>query len=197
MTNTETYYAMVAQFMATFDQPRYRATSKVPDKVRRFRGDLIDEEYKEYRQGCVHSNKLEMLDGLCDLAYVVAGTIVTCGLSVTAYTSKQGISDWHMEKEVMNAVDECDQPIPCHARMYAALNGLLMRIDQIGVKLNMFEAFKEVHKNNMDKLWKEKPAATSNLIALPRNGKWLVKDLNGKVIKPINHPKPDISKFLP
>lgn len=196
MTNTQLYYASVAQFMRTFNQKCYTATSKTPESVRHFRGDLIEEEYNEYRAGCKSDNRLEMLDGLCDLVYVAAGTLLTFGLQVIPYSAKAPIIENHLEAEALNAIDECYQPIPCHKRCYAAMNKLLIRADQIGKKFNLPEAFRVVHENNMDKLWKSMPTG-DGLIAIPKGEKkWLVKNSEGKVIKPPNHPRPDLKKFI-
>ncbi len=195
MTNTEYYFIAVKQFMTTFDQRMYRFTSDVPETVLDLRASLIEEELLEYEEALRINNRLELLDGLCDLVYVVAGTIAACGLTVVPFTNTKDNKEYSVEPYVSNVVEECQKPVPCHKRMYRVANECLGRLETIGTKMRLAEAFNEVHRNNMEKLWKEKPS-DANLIAIAKGNKWYVRNKQGKIVKPVNHPRPNLAKFL-
>ena len=196
MTNTQLYYSLVKQFMLAFDQRCFRFTSDVPTKTLILRATLIDEEHDEYCAATKANNKIEILDALCDLAYVTAGTLATCGLMPIPYSSKGSYTGITLEHKVDNVIDECHLGVPCHKRMYRYVNDLLIVIDNIGHEYRLPEAFKVVHENNMAKLWIERPNDAS-LVAIPKGKKWLVlRKADGKVMKPLNHTKPDLSRFI-
>ncbi len=200
MKNTELYYHSAAKFIRTFGQKNYPITSKVPTTVLNLRGDLIDEEHNEYVKARKENNLIEQLDGLCDLLYVTAGTLFTCGLQVIPWSSppKQATTvTARLSNLIADTVDECYQPRPCHQRMYNACNNLLIALDKIGAaEFNIVGAFKAVHANNMNKLWKEKPT-DSTLIAIYKGpNQWLIKNTAGKIIKPPGHEKPKLGEFI-
>jgi len=195
MTNTETYFYLVKEFMKAFDQRCYRFTSDVPDKTLKLRADLIDEEDKEYDEARNKGDKIGILDALCDLAYVTAGTMITCGLMPIPYSAKTNKTLVSMDPEASYTIEECRLGIPCHKRMYRYSNRLLAKIDDLGYAMNLIEAFKVVHENNMSKLWTARPD-DKELIVIPKGQKFLVKNKNGKVVKPPCHVPPDLSRFI-
>lgn len=199
MSNTETYCALVSTFIRTFEQKCYRFTSDVPDSVLTLRAKLVDEELTEYNEALRALDKLEMLDALCDLTYVVAGTLLVCGLKPIPHTSNGTNYKliWAVEPHISNIVDECSQTLPCHKRMFRWCTNALIALDNVGYKLHMYEAFQKVHTNNMLKLWRKPPFDDINLTATQKGPRaWLVRNKYGKIIKPLNHPKVDLREFI-
>jgi len=188
---TNIYYQSVSEFMRTFDQHTYPTTLKTPAKLLQFRGDLIDEEYLEYLKAQKFDNLTEQLDGLCDLIYVTAGTLITCGLQCVPISTGRTLASL-----VNDCVDECYQPRPCHQRLYEACNMLITRIEaEAKGKFDLLGAFKTVHENNMEKLWPHNPEKPG-FVVTKKGDRWLVKNLEGKVIKSAGHTKPNLAPFI-
>ncbi|KKM67128.1 hypothetical protein LCGC14_1474310 [marine sediment metagenome] len=70
----------VEEFHAVYD-PGDLDEPGIPDpKITMFRFDLINEELHEYDAAVQKGDKVEVLDSLCDLAYVVMGTVLAHGM---------------------------------------------------------------------------------------------------------------------
>ena len=72
---------MVSQFMIACDQEVKGRPSNVEDKVASLRYNLMSEENKEYFVACLQNNKVEILDALIDMAYVLFGTVAAHGMT--------------------------------------------------------------------------------------------------------------------
>ena len=72
---------MVSSFMIACDQEVKVKPSSVEDKVASLRYNLMSEENKEYFIACLQDNKVEILDALIDMAYVLFGTISAHGMT--------------------------------------------------------------------------------------------------------------------
>jgi predicted HAD superfamily Cof-like phosphohydrolase len=119
---------MVASFMMACDQEVNDKPCNVDDATTSLRYHLLSEENREYMVAAIQDNKVEVLDALVDIAYVLLGTINAHG----------------MQKEFV-------------------------------------EGFNMVHENNMTKV--------------QENGK-VIKDADGKVLKPQGYKKVDLSNLI-
>ena len=119
---------MVASFMKACDQEVNDKPCNVDDATTSLRYHLLSEENREYMVAAIQDNKVEVLDALVDIAYVLLGTINAHG----------------MQKEFV-------------------------------------EGFNMVHENNMTKV--------------QENGK-VIKDADGKVLKPQGYKKVDLSNLI-
>lgn len=72
---------MVSRFMIACDQEVKLKPSNVDDKVSSLRYNLMSEENKEYFIACLQDNKVEILDALIDMAYVLFGTVAAHGMT--------------------------------------------------------------------------------------------------------------------
>ena len=72
---------MVSRFMIACDQEVKVNPSNVEDKVASLRYNLMSEENKEYFIACLQDNKVEILDALIDMAYVLFGTVSAHGMT--------------------------------------------------------------------------------------------------------------------
>jgi hypothetical protein len=196
-TNTRHYYNCVKEFTESFGQRRYQFASQLPTPICELRISLIEEEEKEYLAGIAANNRLEMLDGVCDLIYVIAGTAVVCGIKPEPFTATEPSNLYTLERSIDALINELGTVVPCSKRVTRYSNDALQACDGRGIEhgFKLRDAFDVVHANNMDKLWTEPPSDQS-LIVHPVRGKYLVKNKTGKVIKPPNHRKPDLFMFI-
>lgn len=205
LSNVELFHALVSQFHRAFDVASYQNTRKVPGRILELRASLIEEELNEYTDALKRADKLEMLDGLADLAYVIAGTLIVCNLGPIRYTATKPINEYSVAPQANNIIDECYNAMPCHTRMSDYCNTALKRIDDIAYKdFDFSNAFKTVHENNMAKLWPEEDwlklretQSPEELFGVRRaNGQYLVRNRAGKVIKPLNHTKVNLTQYI-
>jgi predicted HAD superfamily Cof-like phosphohydrolase len=71
---------MVATFMNACDQEVKSEPCNVDDNTTSLRYYLLSEENKEYMVAAIQKNKVEILDSLIDLAYVLFGTVNAHGM---------------------------------------------------------------------------------------------------------------------
>jgi predicted HAD superfamily Cof-like phosphohydrolase len=80
MMNEPQALNMVGEFHTTFNHP-FLTAPVVPGPARQeLRVSLIGEELKELKEAFDKGSKLEIIDALCDLQYVLSGTILECGM---------------------------------------------------------------------------------------------------------------------
>ena len=110
-------------FNNTFGKPNnYEST--IPEKKEwQFVYDFILEELEEYRQACENGDIVEVLDALCDIAYVSLGNgTMLHGLKDKIWPAYQEVQGSNMskscitEKEAMETVTvrSKEQAEPCH-----------------------------------------------------------------------------------
>ena len=68
-----TFVDEVEEFNATFGKPNNYEPTIPEEKEWKFVYDFILEELEEYRKACEEGNIVEILDALCDIAYVSIG----------------------------------------------------------------------------------------------------------------------------
>lgn len=72
---------MVSKFMIACDQEVKNIPSNVEDKTTSLRYNLMSEENREYFVACLQDNKVEILDALIDMAYILFGTVASHGMT--------------------------------------------------------------------------------------------------------------------
>ena len=113
----------VETFNRTFNKPNnYEPT--IPEKKEwQFVYDFVLEELEEYRQACENGNIVEVLDALCDIAYVSLGNgTMLHGLKDKIWPAYQEVQASNMSKscstkeEAMETVTlrSKEQAEPCH-----------------------------------------------------------------------------------
>jgi predicted HAD superfamily Cof-like phosphohydrolase len=110
-------------FNATFGKPN-NYEPQIPEKKEwEFVYDFVLEELEEYRQACENGNIVEVLDALCDIAYVSLGNgTMLHGLKDKIWPAYQEVQASNMskscktEKEAMETVTKRseEQSEPCH-----------------------------------------------------------------------------------
>ena len=113
----------VEEFNETFGKPNnYHPT--IPDKKEwMFVYDFIQEELAEYKEACEKGNIVEILDALCDIAYVSLGNgTMLHGLKGHIWEAYQEVQASNMSKSCINeeeaeitaAERSTEQGEPCH-----------------------------------------------------------------------------------
>ena len=113
----------VEEFNRTFGKPN-NYEPKIPEKKEwQFVYDFVLEELEEYRQACENGDIVEILDALCDIAYVSLGNgVMLHGLKDKIWPAYQEVQASNMskscstEEEAMETVTlrSKEQAEPCH-----------------------------------------------------------------------------------
>ena len=162
------------------------------------RAALIDEEVEELTKAIETKNTLEIIDGLCDVIYVAAGTQVARGLVVEANIidvfSTPGMGEDTLE--LLHEVDAEYALNTSQADMFLAC--LIRHCEHIAgqYRIDLVRNFDIVHANNMAKVWTREQAITTDMdgreVTIVDSNTCIVKSRAGKVIKPPGHPKPKL-----
>jgi hypothetical protein len=196
--NPHYYTNLVKDFHETFEVKSYKGPDNAPFEVHKLRARLIREELKEYHDAF---DTLECLDALCDSLYVVAGTAVTYSTPLVALPYYGEYGSDYLDAGARPLLNDLDSMFPCQKNLSVSISLYINKLECTAVhrKFRIQEAFMAVHINNMDKLWSFNPL--DKLAVLPytvkaKGDKYLVKDAGGKVIKPPDHKKVDLSEFI-
>lgn len=71
----------VSEFMEACGQEVKTRASNVEDSTSSLRYNLMSEENREYLVACLQNNKVEILDALIDMSYILFGTIASHGMT--------------------------------------------------------------------------------------------------------------------
>jgi predicted HAD superfamily Cof-like phosphohydrolase len=113
----------VEEFNATFGKPNNYAPTIPEKKEWQFVYDFIQEELEEYREACERGDIVEVLDALCDIAYVSLGNgTMLHGLKSKIWPAYQEVQASNMskacttEKEAIQTVSQrsTEQGEACH-----------------------------------------------------------------------------------
>jgi predicted HAD superfamily Cof-like phosphohydrolase len=113
----------VEEFNRTFGKPNNYEPTIPEEKEWQFVYDFVLEELEEYRQACQNGDIVEILDALCDIAYVSLGNgVMLHGLKDKIWPAYQEVQDSNMskscstEEEAMETVTvrSKEQAEPCH-----------------------------------------------------------------------------------
>lgn len=210
------YLSQVAEFQRAFRHPIPDAPDLCDPVTNALRPALIAEELHELRKAIDDNDRLEILDALCDIEYVLAGAVLSWGLvqqfdapTITLSLRKIPDMDAHLaEMFGLNAMME----IVCESRNSASvamnLRELQSHLSRLvwhwGFSECFARAFAVVHANNLAKLWsldqmKDWMVATNlgeELSFEETIGGFIARRKDGKIQKPAFHSKVDLSIFI-
>lgn len=203
------YLDKLVEFQVAYDFAVYPKPEDASFEVHQLRASLIHEEWLEYMRA---STRLDRLDALCDLMYVVVGTAVTYSTPLKDFYEynfpapyaedpiQKRINSTRPEFTELNfVVNDLRTQFPCQKNMIKGIPPLMEQIEyfaEIYLKFKFGEAFIKVHEANMNKLWQEPPRNQGELVAKPKGDRWLVTNLAGKVIKPKSWAPPQLEAYL-
>ena len=151
----------VEEFNRTFGKPN-NYEPKIPEKKEwQFVYDFVLEELEEYRHACENGDIVEILDALCDIAYVSLGNgVMLHGLKDKIWPAYQEVQASNMskscstEEEAMETVTlrSKEQAEPCHYEkvgdrfvVYRSRDRKVMKsINYFRPNLNQFFSKKEI-----------------------------------------------------
>ena len=117
------FVSEVEEFNATFGKPNNYVPTIPEEKEWKFVYDFILEELEEYRQACENGDIVEILDALCDIAYVSLGNgVMLHGLKDKIWPAYQEVQASNLskacstEEEALQTVAQRseEQGEPCH-----------------------------------------------------------------------------------
>lgn len=191
------HIAYVGEFMGAFELHLPRTWDDSADDSRLLWANLIAEEFSELTDA---TTTIDRLDAFCDLHYVGIGGHLSCGFRCEQIAA--GGYQRPLQKAVGEARTQLIKVPVCQAGCKDALPSLVLTTLRAGKAMfpKFNEAFAAVHDNNMQKLWTEAPKDSQYTVKAKVYAKavrYLVKRASdGKVIKPPNHVKVDLSKYV-
>ena len=117
------FISEVEEFNATFGKPNNYEPTIPEEKEWKFVYDFILEELEEYKEACENGDIVEVLDALCDIAYVSVGNgAMLHGLKDKVWPAYQEVQASNMSKSCQSeaealetiAVRSKEQGEPCH-----------------------------------------------------------------------------------
>lgn len=202
------YYELVKEFHEAFvpdvvlDKPTVLSEERHELRMR-----LIREEWVETLKAIRDDDKEQILDGLCDLIYVLLGYAVEIGYEFDFSLSKESDNYGFVEFEMVG-FDSIET-----AYYLADFDGVVFGLDEalcitLVYALQYFgsfpQAFAEVHRSNMAKLWTTKEVAN---YGFPKTHRYTFKESSkkgyhiamrpdGKIMKPPSWTPPNLKQFL-
>ena len=180
MATTKEQFESVVEFMKVAGQEVNNSFTEPTTKVGNFRLSLIKEEMKGHKElfDSIQNDNMEMiLDGICDVLYVVYGAYATFGIEPIEYTispqnheeSKfMSMSYAHTAmKHINDGFEQTsrgllsgDQPT-----ITSGLHNIVLSTLQVALAHNfdLIGAFKEVHDSNMSKFCKSIEECNSSI----------------------------------
>lgn len=199
----QTYLTAVEEFHRAF-QYRY-PTPEFPlfDKETvDLRITLLTEENDELQFA---DSNVAMLDAFCDLQYVLSGAILALGLR------PQFERQWERAEHAHGVMSfgiyirwfeanllQCDGTDAPALDCVLMQNALLDKVCRAGFREVFDEAFAEVHRSNMSKLFVETELmqlAPGKFKVTPSHGKFIVQRADGKIIKSPSYSPAQLERF--
>lgn len=186
----DTFARCVREFMDAFQQPYLKAgvmgLENFPtEDALKARMAMLLEEMEELEEAERIQSDVGILDAIVDILYVMYGGALECGVEQSdigddfrspTFKRPAGDGSFHYSY-VIRHVSGIVRP----------------RIDLFGKEL-VYNAFMEVHRSNMSKIWKEEPVNEPGVSTKTKDG-WILKR-NGKVVKPPTYSKANLAKIL-
>jgi len=220
-----TTYGQMTPYMidASYARRHRLPIPRPPKELVDLRFRLIDEEFSELNAGISNHNIEEVADALGDMLYVILGAAISFGCEDCVndevfeyFPFNAGVGLFHLSE------DEIANRLLAFERFYEQFKKTINDWDESRIwmlesriKLLTFwcisfahacgipirRVFDEIHRSNMDKLWNEAEAISANndrpwKIACLGNGKAIVRNEHGKVIKPPDWKGPDLRAIL-
>jgi len=206
------YFEMVKEFNETFGHEPIGSFSELTSDRHELRQTLNREEWKETVKAHAEGHDIGLLDGLVDMMYVLCGHWweVSKEVSKVAYPVTPfsiGLRfighyiadlDFFYEKQYDKAYT---------STVLDVINGTI-HLSKIAFGLKVFnQAFAEVHRSNMAKLWTKEEAKEYSQVqhgGLPilsfrqsiKPGMYIATRADGKIMKPPTWEAPNLKQFL-
>jgi len=191
-------YDMVLEFTKAYNFQVGDENTVITDFLRKQRLDLIHEEICEYENAKKKGDRLEMLDALCDIMYVVLGSHITFGIPLKMSNK---------ETELCDFTDELTHGDKAATALYLTSISSNVLYKSVLLNVEFKKAFTEVHRSNMSKSCGSIDEVYATMAQhkykdidynyVTKEGRWFIhrKD-NGKLIKSIAYSKAELAKYI-
>ncbi len=202
---------LVADWCAKFGVGLPSAPTFTPE-VCKLRIALLEEELLEYEVAKRTSNRVEMLDALCDLQYVLNGAVLHLGLrkiydTLTSSVDIEGNILRGLIEQLAALLEQKHYSYPIAINLRLIQKNLMQVIEADGFGDVFDAAFMAVHENNRAKTWPHSTVLEFERAEYDkpihrftpcewRPGFYIGRDARGKIIKPPGHTKVDLSEFV-
>lgn len=210
--NTNKFISQVADFHKTFriHYPEPKSPYLTNRQTNELRPKLIREELQELHIAIYNNDRIEQLDALADTQYVLSGAVLAWGLrrqfeaqTPTIRLVKIRDMDAHLAAMLgmvagIEIAAENEFPNQVLTGLSALQSRLLTAVYHLGFSPVFMEAFDEVHRSNMSKLWDTpdyKADGVYDMIST-EGGKWIARRGDGKIIKSPSYSPADLGRFF-
>lgn len=191
----QVYHNALKEFQESFDYEVFDHPDKAYPAIHKLRAALIEEEWKELAKA---KTRIDYLDALCDLLYVVVGSQVTYGIPPLHAWQRYPSAPTEIHQLCRTYLNNIHSLFPCAKRLKYEGDNLISAIHINGLNnaADFVGAFLAVHDNNMKKLW-DTPPNSEEYIVIPKRGKYLVRRRSdGKTLKPPGYMPPILEPYL-
>lgn len=204
------YQNLVKEFHQAAGQPvAEKITTLHPDRLR-FRLALIDEEAKELEEAVFSSDRVETLDALCDIQYVVCGKAIEEGVTMADQNDIDTTTSKLISKmNKFQAIDVIIKTVNSKISSFYNAHKIVYLANLFGFDERVFfAAFKAVHESNMSKFCRSEAEAdetVKNYFGQNIFSYWKKNELTGtytiyrsgddKVLKSINYTPVDLREL--
>lgn len=204
-TETMDYQGMVAEFMKASGQVVNTVPTEMTTELAQLRYNLYIEEVQELKAAVEANDRVEQLDALVDITYILCGTANTIGRPLNDAVGEVYKDRVHwlygmytIDDMLSKSVGEIYSSTLCIGRAKAWL----------GFTQETFnEAFRRVHVSNMSKFCRSEQEARETIDSYTRNGVdtfwvqiegWYVvlRRSDNKVMKSINYSPVDLTDLV-
>ena len=211
MATIETQIAQVANFMKVAGQETHTTPVGVSLGVANLRYNLITEEISgknEFAYCAARDDLVGMLDGMCDILYVVYGAALTFGVDVLGeYTGLENRTAPSVingtlarANDTLSTIQNLEYDVEqfkngyslgYYSTIVSALSKIIENVFDYAelIQVDLAGAFEEVHKSNMSKFASTEEEAKNSIIARQLNGddKYLNVYVAGVVVDGVEH----------
>lgn len=178
--NTKEQLKQVIEFMKVAGQEVNSEPTFQSTKISNFRTSLIDEEIfgkDELVESVNEDNLVGIVDGLCDILYVVYGAVATYGITMDEYPLFERIEGsatllhthtaHGLIRNITSAFEQYKRGVEVGdiITMRRGLTGIILEVNRFAEASNMdiIGAFDEVHASNMSKFTKTTQEAKDSI----------------------------------
>lgn len=192
----------IYEFRECFQQPIAKSFAEYNRDAVILYHNAIKEEADEYKSA---RGRIETLDALGDLTYVIFGAVASTGIAPLEYKGRGPKANPGFKPtlySIQPLLIQLSTPLPSYLGLFNTLTAAyyeMVNISKVqGVKL--LPLVEEIHSSNMTKLWTAEEIQNAPpdviIISIPSRSLFIVKrKKDGKVVKSPSYRPPDLSTF--
>lgn len=192
---------MVREFHLAFDHPVHDTPNFGDEKLNELRINLLLEEVTELNDALDAENRVDTLDALCDIQYVLSGAALAWGIPGYVDCNWNFVSSLGFHVETL--VDSKSLTLDA-ANLQKAL---LSEVREHRFEFVFWKAFEECHSSNLSKMWTEEECdkmetqemrdCITSVARMRDDGRrFIVKRPDGKIIKSPSYSPANFSQFV-